>query len=221
MMIYAYGICGHAVAATLLGRRGLGGARLRAVERGGLAAIYTRHRSLRPRPIPKLIVDHERVVEAIMASGAVLPLRFGTEFTNEEKLANALADRRDEFLRSLERVRGKAEIGIRVTPEHASCDHRTARSTGRDYLLARAREQRRRRAAVHAVHAELAALSRATFVRQPPRPPAVFVAAYLVDHERGADFRLQAIQLARRREGLQTSVTGPWPPYSFATQEHR
>jgi hypothetical protein len=52
-------------------------------------------------------------VEAIMARGPVLPLRFGTRLEHEDELADVLATRHDELMQSLERVRGRAELGLR------------------------------------------------------------------------------------------------------------
>jgi Gas vesicle synthesis protein GvpL/GvpF len=218
-VIYAYGICEPGVAAAALCRRGLGGATLRALDRAGLAAVYSRHRSLRPRPIPELVLEHERVVEGIMARGAVLPLRFGTELASEQQLAAVLAERHDELLRSLDRVRGKAEIGIRMIATRSASGDPAIDPSGRDYLLARVQEHRRSQQAIDEVHAGLAALSRASRIRQPPRPASRFAAAYLVDAERVAEFRRQADRLAQRQAGMQLIVTGPWPPYTFAAQE--
>jgi Gas vesicle synthesis protein GvpL/GvpF len=220
-MIYAYGICEPAIGAPALRGRGLGGATLRALEREGLAAIYSRHRSLRPRPVPKLVLDHERVVEAIMFRGAVLPLRFGTQLEREEELEAVLAARRDELLRSLERVRGKVEMGLRVIPQLPSPGSDAVEATGRGYLLARVRAHRRDRQAIRELHPALVSMSEASCIRQPQSGRAIFVAAYLVDSHRVAAFRLQADELARRQVGMQAIVTGPWPPYSFATEEQR
>ena len=220
-MIYGYGICEPAVAAAAPRRRGLGGATLRALDHGGLGAVYSRHRSLRPRPVPQLVLEHERVVEAIMARGPVLPLRFGTEFEREEQLATALEERRDELLHSLDRVRGKAELGLRIIPKQPSGHSRAVDTSGRDYLLARVRARRRSEQAIREVHTELAALSRASRVRQLPTPPAILVAAYLVDSDRVAEFRSHANQLAGRQSEMRVVVTGPWPPYTFATKEQR
>ena len=219
-MIYAYAICEPTVAVAALRHRGLGGARLRAVERGGLAAVFSRHRSLRPSPTPELLFAHERVVEAIMERGAVMPLRFGTELEREDQLEALLAARRDELLRSLERVRGKAELGIRLIPEGETLRRRPVEPTGRDYLLARVSADRLYHDAIREVHATLAPLSTASRVRQPRTPPAILAASYLVDSARVAEFREQADRLARRQAGMKVLVTGPWPPYSFATPDN-
>ena len=220
-MIYAYGICEPGAASPPPTRRGLGGATLRALKSDGVAVVYSRHRSLRPRPSPGLVLAHERVVEAIMARGPVLPLRFGTQLEGEERLAAALAERGDELLRSLERVRGQVELGLRVMPRRGpKPDLDPDERSGRAYLLARAGEHRRATEAARQLQAPLAELAAASVLRQRPAPPAILVAAYLVDADRVAEFRVRADEIRACREDLYVVVTGPWPPYNFATEEH-
>jgi hypothetical protein len=215
-VIYAYGICEPVVAAPPPDRRGLGGATLRVLERDGLAAVYSRHRSLRPEPAPRLVLTHERVVEAIMARGAVLPLRFGMQLVREEALAAVLAARRVEMLRGLDYVRGRVEMGLRVIPAHPPDPNSDRRErSGRDYLLARVCEHRQAQWAAREVHAPLDALATASVVRDRAAPPAVLVAAYLVDAGAVEDFRRHAQSIAARHEDMQIHLTGPWPPYSF------
>jgi hypothetical protein len=215
-VIYAYGICERAAATAVVGRRGLGGARLRALQHAELGAVYSRHRSLRARPTSEFLFTYESVLEAIMAHGAVLPLRFGTELKGEDQLRAVLVDRHDELLRSLERVVGKAEFGIRVIPKRTLPRGPARGRTGRGYLLARVRDRRSCLEAVREVDAALAAVSVASCIREARRPPAILAASYLVDSARVAEFRDRADQLARRQRAMNILVTGPWPPYSFA-----
>jgi hypothetical protein len=216
-MIYAYAICEPASAATLPRRRGLGGAALRVLRCDGLAAVYSRHRSLRPRPSPELVLGHESVIEAVMARGPVLPLRFGTQLESEEQLTTLVSQRRDQLLRALDRVRGHVEIGVRVIPERAApgASSGGGERSGRDHLLALARQQRRADRAARDLHTPLAALATESVVRERPAPPAVLVSSYLVDAGAVTEFRRRAEELAARLQGTSVTVTGPWPPYSF------
>jgi hypothetical protein len=218
-VIYAYGICEPAATGAALRRRGLGGARLRVLECQGLAAVYSRHRSFRPRPLPKLVFGHERVVEAIMAGGAVLPLRFGTQLEREGELEEVLSARHDELRRSLERVRGKVELAVRIFAERARPGRGMMESTGRGYLLARVDAHRRYEHVSREVHAALVPLSAASRVRQPRSPQAILAAAYLVESDQVDHFRRQADRLGCRHLGTQIMLTGPWPPYNFAMEQ--
>lgn len=229
-MIYAYGICQPATVATPPARPGLGGARLRTLDRNGLAAVYSRHRTLRPRPVPEQVLAHERIVEAIMEHGPVLPMRFGTQLDAEERLADVLVARHDELLRALERVRDRVELGVRVIAERtvpattasgAATDARGRRSSGRAYLLARVSDQRRRDLLARELHAPLAELAAGTVLREGPAPPAIVAGAYLVDAGRVEEFRARANALGERQRDVRVVVTGPWPPYSFTGEDAR
>jgi hypothetical protein len=157
------------------------------------------------------------VVEAIMARGPVLPLRFGTELQSEDQLAAAIAHRADHLARALGRVRGRVELALRVIPERIA---KTNRSTdaigGREMLLGRVREHERAVRVAQQLHVPLARLAVDSTMRSHPRPPAILTASYLVDEERVGVFRSQADQLAAGHDDLRVLVTGPWPPYSFA-----
>jgi hypothetical protein len=135
-----------------------------------------------------------------------------------------LAERGDELVRLLARVRGRTELGLRMIPEHPGPEDPDAgslavESTGSGYLLARVHAHRRAQQAIREIHVPLAELSVASRIREPPRPPAVLVAAYLVESDRVAEFQLRADKLAQGQSPMQMMVTGPWPPYSFATEE--
>jgi hypothetical protein len=217
-VIYGYAIAEPATAVPPPSRRGLGGAALRAIARADRAAVYSRHRSLRPRPSRDMLVAHELVVEALMARGAVLPLRFGTTLPSEEELAESLASRSDELVCALERVRGRVELGVRVVPARMP-DGGTSgggrRSSGRAYLLERVERHRRSEAVVRKLHEALDAVAQASRTRARPTPPAILIADYLVDCEDVEGFRSRVEGVAAAHDDLRVAVTGPWPPYNF------
>jgi hypothetical protein len=204
-VIYAYAVCEREAVQPPPEGRGIGGAVLRVAFADGVAALYSRHRKLRPEPSAATMWAHERAVEAVMRSGAVLPMRFGTTLPDEAALVASLLARRDELAARLREVRGRVEIGVRVTraPRHGRP------RSGREYLLGRAREQR----AARDVHAALSELAHDSRVR--PRP-AELVGAYLVDRDAAEAFMAEVERVAGARREVRARCTGPWPPYSFA-----
>lgn len=215
-MIYAYGICEATGTPSPADRRGLGGTKLRTLQLGGLAAVYSCHRSLRLQPSRELILSHEHVLETMMARGPVLPLRFGTQLERPEHLASALEERREEMVQALERVRGHAELAVRAIPTDPFPSRAAAREGhGRRYLLARVEEHHRAERVTRDLHAPLAALASESILREHVEPPAIMVAAYLVPTDAVPAFRASAERLAADQHELRVVVTGPWPPYNF------
>jgi hypothetical protein len=164
------------------------------------------------------VLAHERVLEAIMVRGPVLPVRFGTRLRSEEELATALRERQGSLLEALERVRGRVELGVRVL---SGREERRATSalSGRDYLLGRVSEHRSHEQAARKLHGPLAELAVASRKSEQPSPPAILVGSYLVDEAEVERFRERGDALGRRQGDLRVVVTGPWPPYSFAAEE--
>jgi hypothetical protein len=201
---------------------GLYGAPLRWVESGPLAAVVSEH-ELAPEPEEDVLWAHEQVVEELMAAATLLPLRFGSRVAGEEKLTALLAERREEFLAALERVRGAVEVAVRAelpVPEAAAAPPRPAAAgSGTAYLLERARQERRGREAVELVHQPLARLARRSALRSGPSDPRHFKAAYLVDEGALEAFGARVAELDSGLEGIRVSCTGPWPPYSFVGEE--
>jgi hypothetical protein len=163
-----------------------------------------------------MLLTHERVVQAVMKDGAVLPLRFGTMLDGDQSLEGVLVARRDELLRALARVRGRVEIGVRALARSGANAAPPGRErSGREYMLTRLREHRRADEAARSLHAPLAAMACDSRLRAPTPPHARLASTYLVDRVRIEEFRARVEELAARHEDLDVVLTGPWPPYSF------
>ena len=83
---------------------------LRAVERGGLAAVVGGEVL---EPDADAFLAHEEVVEALMAERPVLPARFGTTFSTEAELEAVLEERAASFRELLAKVDGCVELSVR------------------------------------------------------------------------------------------------------------
>lgn len=220
---------------------GLRNGNLRLVLAGGLGAVVsdwgqaTLNRSSEAVDA-ELVWEHEHVIERVMASGPVLPVRFGTVLAGDERVAAVLRERRAVLLADLAHVAGCVELGLRVLWEPPVATEAIAGTPGRQYvgvqerpltpgvqyLLRRAAEEQGRQAVRQEGEALAQELSRslraqAVDVRQSvlQTERLLLTAAFLVPLAEVAAF-LAAVERLREQYGqLAFLCSGPWPPYHF------
>lgn len=93
---------------------GLGGAAVRRIDVGAVAAVCSDHDGSRIIPRRANIAAHQAVLQAIAGGGAVLPMSFGTVADDEDGLRAMLEEQADALLESLARVDGCVEMGLRL-----------------------------------------------------------------------------------------------------------
>lgn len=212
-MIWVYAVC-ERPGRGLPHVRGLAGAPLEGICEGSMLAVVSRHQRLPEGGSLDALWVHERVVEALMADRAVLPMRFGTRLRDLDGVRAALAARRESLLDALDRVRGRVELAVRAIRPAADVAIDAAPASGVAYLRARLRSTR----SAESLHEPLAALAVAAH-RWPERAPGeVLRASYLVDQPAVVSFRRAVERLQRQHPEAALLCTGPWPAYSF-TQE--
>jgi hypothetical protein len=216
-VIWAYAVCERTDDLRLPSVGGLAQAALEAIPDGRLLAVVSRHEQLPEEPALDALWAHERVIEALMAERAVLPMRFGTRFRDDGAVRAALAEREQQLLDAFDRVRGRVELAVRVMePAAAGTAARAvpAAATGREYVNARLRTRR----SVATLHEPLAAL--AVDARRWPElaPGELLRASYLVEQPAVAEFRSTLERLQREHPEAALLCTGPWPAYSFMEQ---
>jgi Gas vesicle synthesis protein GvpL/GvpF len=195
------------------GLTGLHDAPTEALEREGIAGIFSRHDQLElSSSDPELLWAHERVVDRLMNDGAVLPLRFGTILSGPEALRAVLDEDQVRFRVLLSRVRGCVELAVRVGLAPAEP---VAVSGGADYIRGRLAARQHEEDAADRVLAPLRSLARAT-ARRPVQAGSTTVSeSYLVSRPTVELFASEVRALQARNPGLSISCTGPWGPYSF------
>jgi hypothetical protein len=183
---------------------------------------------------------HHAVVDTVAASAATVPLGLATVYRSEDRLRTALRERSEEFTRALSRITGRTEWGVKAyadlkqaTPAGATEEQAPTASPGTSYLQRRRTQQRneeetRREVLVLAerIDTELRDLA-VTGRRHRPQDPQlsgergwmILNAAYLVDDTRAEDFRNAVAGLAELSPEIRLQLTGPWAPYSFATDD--
>jgi gas vesicle protein GvpL/GvpF len=190
-----------------------------------------------------LVSGHNEVITRVHERQAVLPARFGSLYPDTAAVRGALADARDELAAQLDRLEGHDEWAVHVyadpeLSERVAADARiqsleeeiaTARP-GRAYFLKRKLEEERAAASRQAVmhlaqtaYEQLAQFADTGQVSPPVRTATragglteILRAAFLVARAELDAFRAELLTL-ESRHGVQTELTGPWPPYSFVT----
>lgn len=145
---------------------------------------------------------HGLVVEGLLdRADAVLPVRFGERFADDEELAAAVTPRVEALERQLGHVAGCVEVGVRIVPRPRPADG----DDGVAYMRARLLEQ----VAADELHRELAARARDS-VRTSHD------AGYLVARADVGGFSRAVEGLLESNPAVDVLCTGPWAPYSFA-----
>lgn len=111
---YLYAIA-DAIEFPALGNIGIGGATVYPVSQGPISALVSDITEKRIRPERKNLVAHHAVVKRAMEQTTVLPVAFGTIADNRKAVLDILKESSDAFLEQLDQVRGKVEMGLRVT----------------------------------------------------------------------------------------------------------
>jgi hypothetical protein len=192
---------------------------LRAVRSGTLSVLCAP--AVEHEVTAESLWRREALIEGLMEERDLLPVRFGTLVPDDRAAASAVAERRDELLAGLERVRGAVELGLRVEPRESrespakqgdgARQGDGATPSGREYLRAKLD----RLEVARTLHEPLALIARAAVV-QPGRP--LLRAAYLVDRGAVDEFVAAVRRLQQAHPELALLCTGPWPPYSFAEE---
>lgn len=211
------------------------------IERGPVAAVTAEvslddygeeklHRHLNDAAwLEEKVRIHEQVLESFLGVAPVVPLRFGAVYRDVDQILRLLAERGSFFEDALARLRDHVEIGVKAWFDPSRVERPVA-AGGRAYLERRRDELSAARdaaAAVSAAHGRLSSLAADAVVNRPqPRELSgrdetmLLNAAYLVPV---ADDRLVeevgALADEHASQGITYEVTGPWPPYNFASAE--
>jgi hypothetical protein len=190
----------------------------------GLAAVVARVEQTSLAPSVSSVLAFEKVVEAIHARQAVIPLRFGCLMESEAAILRLLEDHRQEYEFLLGRLRGMTEMGIRVLcPARPRILPEFPLSPGAAYLAS----LRKRYSCGNSLAPEeaqladrIAALLSGCYTEQrreiSPADQGRLLSLYFLTPKTGVEhFRNQARQICPPG-GTKLLFSGPWPPYNFA-----
>jgi len=175
----------------------------------------------------KAVLEHARVVSVCFRNGTVLPFRFGTIFDSDEALRQAVRANRRAFGQSVARLRGKAEMHLKLMVRDGSLrealmDVQLPDTVGGEYLMklrekaARDRErQTKARALSVQVHKMFNPLEEEVSCKRVNTEGMLIDIAHLIESKSIEKYQNRYSSAAKQLKNCELTVSGPWPPYHF------
>ena len=175
----------------------------------------------------RAILEHARVVGDCFKATTVLPFKFGTVFHNDEDLRRAVRANRRQFLESVAKLRGKAEMHVKVIVRDGSLkqaldDIELPDTVGGEYLKKlreKASRQRERQTKARAlsvqVHKLFHPLETEVTCKKVDSGGMLIDIAHLIDHKSVEKYQNRYNTAMRQLQGCEVNISGPWPPYHF------
>ncbi|MEL6798906.1 MAG: GvpL/GvpF family gas vesicle protein [Pseudomonadota bacterium] len=128
-MIYLYGLLDAAVSPNAFdGVDGISGP-VHATRCGGWTVIHGGYEGEEVMPRRRYLLRHAAVLEAAMVHGALLPMRFGMLAASISEVEDRLATQKPATEAAFDRVRGRVELGVRVTVREVDALEQVLRDT--------------------------------------------------------------------------------------------
>jgi hypothetical protein len=190
----------------------------------GLAAVASAVEEISAPPSVSSLLAFEKLVEALHARHAVIPLRYGCVMEDEAAVARLLENHRQDYGALLARLQGMTEMGIRVLwPARSAALPDLPPSPGARYLAS----LRNRYPSAQPLAGEeaqladgiIASLSDCSVEQRREVSSSSqqrLLSLYFLTSRAGVErFRNQARQICPP-SGAKILLSGPWPPYNFA-----
>jgi len=179
----------------------------------------------------KSAVDHARVIADCFKHSTVLPFRFGTIFSDDDALRRSVRSNQRQFNANVERLRGKAEMHLKVVMEDGGANspkYLSSPCVGKEYL-SRLREtavlqrdrQTRAKAVFVQVHRMFSPLEEEITCRHTDNGKMLLDIAHLIDHGSVVRYQNKYSCASQSMRDCQMMLSGPWPPYHFVHQNQR
>ena len=207
---------------------GINGAPVMGYPSGELAVVvseYTRTGELDQRSI----LEHARVVADCFRNTTVLPFKFGTVFATDEALRRAVRANRKAFISGVNRLKGKAEMHLKLMIKDGSLREASADENlplpltpGGVYLTklrekaVRYRERQTKARAISVqVHKLFSPLEEEVSCKKVHSGGMLIDIAHLVNHKEIEKYQARYSTAARQLKDCELMISGPWPPYHF------
>ena len=212
----------------LTGVTGLFGNQAFLFPAGDLAVIVSEHQQDdQARFDQQANKDHARVISDCFKLSTVLPFRFATTFADDDGLRRSVRSNQKHFLANVERLRGKAEMHLKVLVDD-TCPGNSARdmTVGQQYLTSlreSASRQRERQSKARALsiqmHRMFLPLAEEITCKRMESGKMLLDIAHLIDNRCVERYQNKYSSATHELKDCRMQLSGPWPPYHFV-QRH-
>ena len=218
----------HRRPTPLAGISGLFGNQTFLFPAGDLAVIVSEHQQDdQARFDQQASKDHARVIAECFKLSTVLPFRFATTFADDDGLRRSVRSNQRHFLANVERLRGKAEMHLKVLVDDTCPGNSTRDMTvGQQYLTSlresasRQRErQSRARALSVQMHRMFLPLAEEVTCKRMESGKMLLDIAHLIDNRTVERYQNKYSSATQELKECRMQLSGPWPPYHFV-QRH-
>jgi hypothetical protein len=195
---------------------------------GDLAVIVSEHQpDDQARFDQQASKDHARVIADCFKLSTVLPFRFATTFADDDGLRRSVRSNQRHFLANVERLRGKAEMHLKVLVDD-TCPGNSARdmTVGQQYLTSlreSASRQRERQSKARALsvqmHRMFLPLAEEVTCKRMESGKMLLDIAHLIDNRTVERYQNKYSSATHELKDCRMQLSGPWPPYHFV-QRH-
>lgn len=176
-------------------------------------------------------VAHQRAIQAISQQADILPARFGTVFRDERSLAAHIQKHLKQISRDFKRVKDADEWGIKIFETAPPTTAVPKVSSGKEYLLAKAALLPKKKSAQIPTEELSEFQDELSGIADESAP-----AGRISRGQRGLLFQTSLLVKRANRQHLESVLkkfsrkwaetrriecTGPWPPYSFVSQDSK
>ncbi len=211
----------------LEGIQGVNGTPVLSYPSGDFAVIVSEYERNGDNMEEKHVLEHARVVSVCFRTGTVLPFRFGTIFDTDEALRPAVRANRRAFGQSVAKLRGKAEMHLKLLVRDGSLRNAMADvvlpdTVGGEYLIKlreKASKDRERQTKARAlsvqVHKLFNPLEEEVSCKRVNTDGMLIDIAHLIDSKSVEKYQNRYTSAAKQLKNCELVISGPWPPYHF------
>lgn len=169
---------------------------------------------------------HENVISSFMENFEVLPMCFSTICKSKENVIEMLQKYYDQFIKNLDDVAGKVELGIKVffklDFEQEDKKDKELMKTPKEYMLKRYERYCNRQKQIDEIllpieksHKVLAEIAAGSLYTKPLKNNLIFNASYLVTKDEKEGFDHVVEEMKKNNPAYKILYSGPWPAYHF------